>query len=87
MDTGATRHICTNKDFFKEMNDAKDGKYVFMGNSSKVLVLGYGKVHLKLTSGKNLALENVLYDPDVRRNLISGALLNKAGVKLTFEFD
>ncbi|KAK9714255.1 hypothetical protein RND81_06G081900 [Saponaria officinalis] len=87
VDIGATRHICTNKDLYKELKDVDEKEVVYVGNSSKVPVLGIGKVHLKLTSGKVLALNNVLYVPDMRRNLISGALLNKAGLKLTFESD
>lgn len=34
-----------------------------------------------------LALHGVLHAPDVRCNLVSGALLNKLGLKLTFEAD
>ncbi|KAK9681844.1 hypothetical protein RND81_10G031300 [Saponaria officinalis] len=37
--------------------------------------------------GKTLALNNVLYVPSLRRNLVSGALLNKGGMKLVFEAD
>ncbi|KAK9668952.1 hypothetical protein RND81_13G098400 [Saponaria officinalis] len=46
-----------------------------------------GKVLLQLTLGKSLELNNVLHVPDIRRNLISGTLLNKAGIKLTFGSD
>ncbi|VFQ77216.1 unnamed protein product [Cuscuta campestris] len=60
---------------------------VFMGNSNSADVLGKGKVLLKLTSGKSLSLSNVFNVPSLRRNLISGALLNKAGIKLVFEAD
>ncbi|KAK8635370.1 hypothetical protein V6N13_004109 [Hibiscus sabdariffa] len=58
-----------------------------MGNSSSFEVLGKGKVLLKLTSSKTLALNNVMYVPALRRNLISGCLLNKACIKLVFEID
>lgn len=87
VNTGATRHICSNKDMFQDYDKASDGECVFMGNSSTVSILGKGKVSLKLTSGKTIALHNILHVPDIRRNLISGALLNKAGIKLTFESD
>ncbi|KAK9733020.1 hypothetical protein RND81_04G038700 [Saponaria officinalis] len=60
---------------------------VYVGNSNEVSVLDIGKVHLKLTFGKVLTLDNVLYVPDMRRNLISGALLYKVGLKLIFESD
>ncbi|KAK9723595.1 hypothetical protein RND81_05G010600 [Saponaria officinalis] len=73
IDTRATRHICTNKDLYKELKDVDEKGAVYVGNSNKVPVLGIGKVHLKLTSGRVLTLDNVLYVPDIRRNLIFGA--------------
>ena len=85
VDTGASKHFCANKDLFVSMEEAKAGEQVYMGNSSSSEVLGRGKVVLKLTSGKTLALHNVMYVPSLRRNLISGALLNKVGVKLVFD--
>ncbi|XP_057249331.1 uncharacterized protein LOC130590790 [Beta vulgaris subsp. vulgaris] len=87
VDTGATRHICANKEAFQEYQRVPESECIFMGNSSTVSVLGKGKVFLKLTSGKTIALQNVLHAPDIRRNLISGSLLNKAGIKLSFESD
>ena len=58
-----------------------------MGNSTIVVVMGKGKVLLKLTFGKTLSLNNVLYVPSLRRNLVYGELLNKVGHKLVFEGD
>lgn len=40
-----------------------------------------------MTSGKELTLNNVLHVPDIRKNLVSGSLLSKAGFKLVFESD
>ena len=87
VDTGATKHFCADKELFAEFTGANQGEQVFMGNSSSSDVLGKGTVILKLNSGKSLSLQNVMYVPSLRRNLISGALLNKAGVKLVFEGD
>ncbi|KAK9733253.1 hypothetical protein RND81_04G054700 [Saponaria officinalis] len=56
-----------------------------MGNSSSAVITGKAKIFLKLTFGRTLALSNVLHVPTLRRNLVSCALLNKAGVKLVFE--
>ena len=58
-----------------------------MGNSATVVVMGKGKVFLKLTCGKTLSFNNVLDIPSLHRNLVSGALLNKVGLKLIFEAD
>ncbi|RVW34083.1 hypothetical protein CK203_084317 [Vitis vinifera] len=50
---------------------------VFMGNSRSTLVIGKLKVLLKLTSGKVLALSDVLHVPDIHWNLVSVSLLGK----------
>ncbi|KAL0440950.1 UNVERIFIED_CONTAM: hypothetical protein Sradi_0033900 [Sesamum radiatum] len=87
LDTGASRHFCSNKALFHESVDATDGECVFNGNSTTARVLGKGKIFLKLTSGKTLVLNDVLYVPSLRINLISGSLLNKAGLKIVLESD
>lgn len=87
LDTGASRHLCSNKELFHKLEDVAEGEHIYMGNSATAGVLGKGKVFLKLTSGKTLALNDVFYVPSLRRNLISGILLNRAGLKLVFEAD
>ena len=85
LDTGATRHIFANKELFEEFEEATDGDIVYMGNFATVGVCGKGKISLKLTSGKTLAFYNVLYVSSMRRNVVSGALLNKVGLKIVLE--
>ncbi|XP_021746640.1 uncharacterized protein LOC110712484 [Chenopodium quinoa] len=63
LDTGASRHFCANKALMTEFEDVTDGDHVYMGNSSTAGVLGKGKVHIKLTFGKTLFLNNVLRRP------------------------
>ena len=58
-----------------------------MGNSSTARVEGKGKVILKMTSGKELTLNDVLHVPDIRKNYVSGSLLSKNGFKLVFKSD
>ena len=38
-----------------------------------------------MTFGKELTLTNVLYVPKIRKNLVSGSLLNNPGFRLVFE--
>ncbi|GJQ95174.1 pol polyprotein [Tanacetum coccineum] len=50
-------------------------------------IKGEGDVVLKMTSEKKLKLTNVLYVLEIRKNLVSGWLLNKFGLRLVFESD
>ena len=86
LDYGATRHICGNKSAFTSYTKVKEGKeQVFMGDSRSSPVIGKGKVLLKLTSGKVLALGDVLHVPDIRWNLVSMSLIWKARVRIMFD--
>ena len=87
VDTGATRHICPNKEMFLDYEKVIDGESVYLGDARTASVAGKGKALLKLTSGKSLALHSVLHVPNMRRNLVSRSFLNKAGLKLVFEED
>ncbi|KAL0401677.1 UNVERIFIED_CONTAM: Retrovirus-related Pol polyprotein from transposon TNT 1-94 [Sesamum latifolium] len=62
LDTGASKHFCSNKELFQELKEAADGECIYMGNSATAGVLGKGKVLLKLTSEKTLALQDVLLE-------------------------
>nr|GMC48077.1 Retrovirus-related Pol polyprotein from transposon TNT 1-94 [Ipomoea batatas] len=87
VDTGATRHVCKDMNLYKSYKNLEDGPSLYMGNDSMVKVKGIGQVELLLTSGKKLTLTDVYHAPDVRKNLISGIVLNKCGFKLVFEVD
>ena len=88
VDSGATRHICAKRDAFTSYTPVGDDeKVVYLGDSHTAQVLGKGKVVLKLTLGKTLALNDVLHVPNIRTNLVSVALLGKVGVKVSFESD
>ncbi|CAM8926303.1 unnamed protein product [Rhodiola kirilowii] len=85
LDTGATHHICSDKNAFSELKLTESGEKVYMGNSATSEVKGKGSVILKMTSGKELRLTNVSYVPDIRKNLVSGAVLDAHGFKIVFE--
>ena len=87
VDTGAMRHVCLDKKMFSSYQTIDNGEQLFMGNSSSSKVEDQGKVVLKMTSGKELTLNDVLHVPEIRKNLVSGSLLSKKGFKLAFVSD
>ena len=86
-DSGATVHVCNDKAQFKNYVETTDGQEVLMGNNSAVKVLERGNIELLFTSGKKLILTNVLYVPEIKKNLVSANLLCKKGIKAVLESD
>ncbi|GJU73263.1 zinc finger, CCHC-type containing protein [Tanacetum coccineum] len=60
---------------------------LYMGNHSTAQVKRKGKINLVFTSGNTLTLNDVLHGLNVRKNLVTGSLLNKFSFKLVFESD
>ncbi|KAA0058501.1 ty1-copia retrotransposon protein [Cucumis melo var. makuwa] len=48
LDTGASRHFCTNHELLYDYEDTVDGECVFMGNSATAGVIGKEKTRLKI---------------------------------------
>ncbi|XP_070045004.1 uncharacterized protein [Nicotiana tomentosiformis] len=63
------------------------GANIIEKTAPKTKIEGYGKIFLKMTSGKVLTLNNVLHVPTIRKNLVSTSLLVKNGFKCVIESD
>ena len=87
IDIGSIHHVCYDKKMFSTFEPIETREKVFMGNSATSDIKGQGQVVLKMTYGKELTLTNVLYVPEIRKNLVSGSFLNSHGFRLVFESD
>ena len=85
IDIGATRHVCYDKKMFSTFEPIETGEKVFMGNFATSDIKGHCKVVLKMTSGKELTLKNVLYVPEIHKNLVYSSLLHSHGFRLVFK--
>ena len=56
-----------------------------MGNNAFAAVLGISTCKLELRGGRTLYLHDVLYAPEVQRNLVSVLVLLKLGFSIMFE--
>ena len=54
LETGATRHVCCNKESFAGLTLVENGEKLYMGNSAASKIKGHGTVILKMTSGKEV---------------------------------
>nr|GEX01531.1 zinc finger, CCHC-type [Tanacetum cinerariifolium] len=87
VNSGAIIHVCKDLRWFQVCKSIEDGSFVKMGNIATEPIKGIGHVLLTFTSGKTLCLDNVLYVPGIRKNLVSEIVLNKCGYKQVLESD
>ncbi|GJW76372.1 zinc finger, CCHC-type containing protein [Tanacetum coccineum] len=87
IDSGATTHVCKDHCWFKTFKPVEDGSVLYMGDEHYAPVHGKGSVVLEFSSVKTITLSNVLYVPKLRKNLVSGPVLNKCGYKQVYESD
>ncbi|GJX50098.1 zinc finger, CCHC-type containing protein [Tanacetum coccineum] len=85
VDSGATRHVCNEQTMFKTYEPSNS--MLYMRNHLTAQVKGKGKINLVFTFSNTLTLKDFLHVHDVRKNLVTGSLLNKFGFKLVFESD
>jgi len=81
LDTGASHHFCKDRDSFVNFEPVSDENVSVAISNATFPVEGKGEVHLKFESTE-IVLKNCFYSPKLRRNLIAGNLIDKAG--LTF---
>ncbi|GJT03094.1 zinc finger, CCHC-type containing protein [Tanacetum coccineum] len=87
IDSGATCHACKDRCWFDTFHPVQDGSVLHMGDESTKPILGRGNVVLEFSSGKTTTLVNVVYLTRLRKNLMSGPVLNKCGYKQVYESD
>lgn len=86
VDTGATDHVCNTMQGFQQSRMLRDGEiYVFMGDATKVAVVAVGVVTLSFGFNRILVLNNCLYVPSFRRNLISVSKLALDGYNVCLD--
>ena len=63
IDMRATHYVFYDKIRFNTYKEVEDGKKLYLGNAATADIKGVGDVILKMTSGKEVKLRDVLYVP------------------------
>ncbi|UYV63732.1 hypothetical protein LAZ67_2005453 [Cordylochernes scorpioides] len=85
LDSGATNHVCRNKDWFVDLREVSSDP--IMTASGTTEAKGYGHIFLQTyfhNESIEIKLNNVLYVPNVRRNLLSVSKIEENGNRVTF---
>ena len=87
VDFGTISHICNLLQGFKETRRLNEGEVILKkGTGATVVAIVIGTFYLELSSSRTLVLEDCLYVPKVRRNLVSVSKLGCSGYSYLFYF-
>jgi hypothetical protein len=84
IDSGASRHMMGDQTRLSNLNEKKTLYKVELGDKSTYPVERFGQVSVKLKSGNNVHLSNVLYVPGLEKNLVSISCLEDKGNIIAF---
>lgn len=87
IDSGATSHMCSNKDFFVNLDEQYSGQ-IQLADGQKLKISGIGLCHLKClldNQQRKIGVTDVLYVPQLKGNLISVRKLTSKGFKVIFQ--
>lgn len=87
LDSGCTSHLCNETNKFSNFTEVLSEKLNLASNMSTPIT-GKGAIHLNAEvngQNRNLNLENVLYVPDLRTNLLSVSKITNKGYKVIFD--
>jgi hypothetical protein len=83
LDSGASSHMCSEKAKFQEMKTPKV-QTLNLANSCSTKIVGSGTVQLSMEENLTVRLDETLYVPDLRSNLLSVAKMTEHGFEVIF---
>eukprot|EP00253_Pinus_taeda_P028995 PITA_28995 len=84
IDGGASRHFTGYKEALTNLIEKETNLEIILGDNSTYLVKGVGNVTLQLNQGNTIHLQEVLYVPNLKKNLVSISEMEDKGYKVAF---
>ena len=85
IDSGATNHVCYSLQWFKHSTSIEEGqRYLKLGNGELISVKAKGPIVLFFENNRTLCLEDCLFAPDFKRNLVYVSCLVEHGLTVQF---
>ena len=84
IDSGASKHMSGYKETFTDLVMKDSSRKVRLGDDRPCSIKGKGTTSYKLISSRQLKMEDVLFVPELKRNLLTISRLEKKGFKVAF---
>jgi hypothetical protein len=86
IDSGSSRNMMGDKAIISNLNEKNTPYKVDLGDKITYPVEGFGQASVKLKTGNNVHLSNVLYVPSLEKNLVSISFLEDKGNIIAFVY-
>jgi hypothetical protein len=84
IDSGSSKHMTCQRDILSCLTKNKFPQKITLGDDYQYPIKGVGESNYKLDSGTPMKMKDVLYVPDLTKNLLSIPALEKKGFKVSF---
>lgn len=84
IDCGSSRHFTRYKEALSNLVEKKTNLKIILGDNSTYPVRGIGTITLLLNQGQTIHLQEVLYVPDLKNNLVSISTMEDKCFKVAF---
>ena len=84
IDRGASRHFTGYKEALSNLIEKDTNMEIILGDNATYPVKGVGNVTLQLNQVNIIHLQEVLYVPDLKKNLVSISTMEDKGFKVCF---
>ncbi|KAH7424974.1 hypothetical protein KP509_11G035000, partial [Ceratopteris richardii] len=82
LDSGASRHMTSKKDWYSSLVPLREPINVVVGNDPKCPAEGTGTISFITSQGVEKKLSDVLYVPTLKRNLLSVSAITNHGLEV-----
>jgi hypothetical protein len=84
VNSGASRHMIGYQNSLKSLTENNSSLQLELGGNSKYAVKGVGTTSFQLEYGNSLHMNDVLFVPGLRKNLLSISALENKGYRVSF---
>ena len=84
IDSGASAHMTCSKEWYDKYYEKTDGTHIYLGYDRSLKVQGYGIINVYLPNGQMRQIHNVMYVPDLKKNLIFVSTITDNHLKVEF---
>lgn len=84
IDSGASVHMSCKRDWFDTYHEINNGGHIYLGDNRSHEIKGYGDISVMMPNGQEKQIQNVVYVPGLKKNLISVSTIIDQHLKIEF---